>query len=202
MDPGQIYEVEVDLWSTSYVWNTGHRIRVAVSSSNYPRFLANPNTKDGIYQNTDYNVAENTVYIDSDNPSCIILPRYNDNYAPDKPIITGPATGLPGVNYTFKFQTIDPEGEDVYYKVDWADGANTDWIGPYSSGEEISLDHYWTTRKVYSIKAKAKDINNDESGWSYHNINVPKEKMIGNTILFRILELFPKLLSILQQILL
>jgi hypothetical protein len=74
MTPGEIYEVEVDLWSTSYVWNKGHRIRVAVSSSNYPRFLANPNTADGIYKNTTYNVAHNTLYLDKEHPSCIILP--------------------------------------------------------------------------------------------------------------------------------
>jgi hypothetical protein len=36
--------VEIDLWNTSYVFNKGHSIRVAVSSSNYPRFKANPNT--------------------------------------------------------------------------------------------------------------------------------------------------------------
>ncbi|UCD14184.1 MAG: CocE/NonD family hydrolase, partial [Thermoplasmatales archaeon] len=56
MEQGEIYEVEVDLWSTSYVWNTGHKIRVAISSSNYPRFLNNPNTADGIYANTTYNI--------------------------------------------------------------------------------------------------------------------------------------------------
>ncbi|UCD13709.1 MAG: CocE/NonD family hydrolase, partial [Thermoplasmatales archaeon] len=56
MGLGEIYEVEVDLWSTSYVWNNGHKIRVAISSSNYPRFLNNPNTADGIYANTTYNI--------------------------------------------------------------------------------------------------------------------------------------------------
>jgi len=75
MESGEIYEVEVDLWSTSYIWNTGHKIRVAISSSNYPRFLNNPNTDDPMAQNTTYNVAQNTIYLDSDHPSCIILPQ-------------------------------------------------------------------------------------------------------------------------------
>jgi predicted acyl esterase len=201
MNPGQVYEVEVDLWSTSYVWNTGHKIRVAVSSSNYPRFLANPNTKDGMNQNTGYNVAENTLYLDSTYPSCIILPRFNDNNAPAKPTITGPKSGVPGANYNFTFKSIDPESEDIYYKVDWADGTNTGWLGPYSSGEEITLEHSWSTTKVYSIKAKAKDVNNDESEWSYHNINIPKNKMIGNLILLRLLERFPNAFPILRYIL-
>jgi len=87
MEPGQIYEVEVDLWSTSYIWNKGHRIRVAVSSSNYPRFLNNPNTEDSVYENSTYNIAENTVYLGPDTPSCIILPQISygeklvDNYS-------------------------------------------------------------------------------------------------------------------------
>jgi hypothetical protein len=75
MESGEIYEVEVDLWSTSYIWNTGHRIRVAISSSNYPRYLNNPNTDDPIAHNTTYAVANNTLYIDSDHPSRIILPE-------------------------------------------------------------------------------------------------------------------------------
>ena len=79
MDDGEIYEVEVDLWSTSYIWNTGHRIRVAISSSNYPRFLNNPNTEDSILSNSTYNIAENTLFFDSNHPSCLILPEINQN---------------------------------------------------------------------------------------------------------------------------
>jgi predicted acyl esterase len=75
MTPGTIYPVEVDLWSTSYVWNTGHQIRVAISSSNYPRCLNNPNTADGIHKNTTYSIAQNTVYVDSVQASCLLLPE-------------------------------------------------------------------------------------------------------------------------------
>ena len=77
MESGEVYEVEVDLWSTSYIWNTGHKIRVSVSSSNYPRFLNNPNTADAIYKNSTYNIAENTIYLGSDTSSCILLPQIN-----------------------------------------------------------------------------------------------------------------------------
>ena len=79
MEPGTVYQVEVDLWSTSYIWNTGHQIRVDVSSSNYPRCLNNPNTADGIYKNTTYNLALNTVYLDSARPSCLLLPEIPQN---------------------------------------------------------------------------------------------------------------------------
>ena len=78
MEPGEIYRVEVDLWSTSYIWNKGHRIRVDISSSNYPRFLANPNTGEPIGRNTTYKVAYNAIYLDTMHPSCIVLPWVND----------------------------------------------------------------------------------------------------------------------------
>ena len=201
MEEGQVYEVKVDLWSTSYIWDTGHKIRVAISSSNFPRFLANPNTKDAMNQNTDTNIAENTLYLDSSHPSCIILPRYNDNYAPLKPIITGPTRGLPGEKYSFSFNSTDPEGEDVYLYVDWGDGTNSDWIGPYSSGEEVSLEHTWSTTKIYTIKAKARDVNGDECEFSNHNINIPRSRKICSPIIFRLLERFPNIFPIIRHLL-
>jgi putative CocE/NonD family hydrolase len=79
IQPGEIYEIEVDMWSTSYIWNTDHRIRVSISSSNYPRFLNNPNTDDPVTKNTTYNIANNTLYLDSDYPSCIILPQIDQH---------------------------------------------------------------------------------------------------------------------------
>ena len=201
MEPGEIYEIEVDLWSTSYIWNKGHKIRVAVSSSNSPRYLANPNTKDGINQNTGYNIAENTLYLNTSYPSCIILPRYNENYAPIKPTIAGPTMGEPGIQYTFTFNSADPNGEDVYYYIDWGDGENTGWLGPYSSGQKISQNHTWNVKQRITIKAKAKDVNNDESEWSYHTISLPKPKITIKSIIMQLLERFPIISKILKLLL-
>lgn len=75
MNPGTVYQVEVDLWSTSYIWNAGHQIRIAISSSNYPRCLNNPNTADGIHKNTTSAIADNTVYVDSVRSSYLLLPE-------------------------------------------------------------------------------------------------------------------------------
>lgn len=80
MEPGEIYEVEIDLWSTSYLFNKGHQIRVSVSSSNSPRFLPNPNTKDGWMKNDTYVVAENSIFIGKNHPSQIILPLVTLSY--------------------------------------------------------------------------------------------------------------------------
>jgi hypothetical protein len=76
MQPGQIYEITVDLWSTSLVFNRGHRIRVAVSSSNYPRFQANLNTGGPVHEEGDGRIATNTVHLSREHPSHIELPVY------------------------------------------------------------------------------------------------------------------------------
>jgi predicted acyl esterase len=200
MTPSQIYEIDVDLWSTSYIWDTGHRIRVAVSSSNYPRYLANPNTMDGIYQNTGTLTAQNTVYFDTAHPSCIYLPRYTGNYAPVKPTITGPTRGTPGTSYTFTFNTTDREHEEYSLYVDWGDGTNSGWLGPYSSGQQQSLNHTWSTKKIFPIKAKAKDVNGAESEWTTHNINIPVFQGILTSFLQRLFERFPRLQLLVQKI--
>jgi hypothetical protein len=72
--PGQIYEYKIDLWSTSNVFLKGHRIRVEVSSSNFPRFDRNLNT--GKEASTDATMvkATNTVYHDAAHPSALVLP--------------------------------------------------------------------------------------------------------------------------------
>jgi len=76
MEPGKVYEAEVTLWNTSFVWNKGHKIRVAISSSNYPRFSANPNTGVGLIKEEHVAPisAQNTVYFGAGQASRITLP--------------------------------------------------------------------------------------------------------------------------------
>ncbi len=72
-----VYEAWVDLWSTAYVFNAGHTLRVSVSSSNYPRFDVNPNTGaaiDPVTEATPKVCANNTVIFNSTYPSALILP--------------------------------------------------------------------------------------------------------------------------------
>lgn len=68
----EVYELTVDLWSTSLVFNKGHRIRVAVSSSNAPRFESNPNS--GVKGKP--RVATNTLYLSKGTSPYIMLPIY------------------------------------------------------------------------------------------------------------------------------
>lgn len=74
MTPGEMVEIEVDLWSTAIVFNTGHKIRIAVSSSNYPRFDPNPNTGHAFRANSQQHIAKNTIHLDRYHSSTLILP--------------------------------------------------------------------------------------------------------------------------------
>ena len=72
-----VYEAWVDLWSTSYVFNAGHTMRISVSSSNYPRFDVNPNTGAEIRPvnaSTPTVCAYNTLVMSPTNASAILLP--------------------------------------------------------------------------------------------------------------------------------
>jgi predicted acyl esterase len=74
LTPGEVCEARVDLWSTSLVVAKGHRLRVAVSSSNSPRFDANPNTGKNSWEETSPRVARNTVFLARGRSSYIELP--------------------------------------------------------------------------------------------------------------------------------
>jgi len=74
MEPGKIYEFKIDLWPTSLVFSPGHRIRVAISSSNSPRFEPNPNTGKPSGTDDETQIGTNTIYMDAEHPSHILLP--------------------------------------------------------------------------------------------------------------------------------
>jgi predicted acyl esterase len=78
LEPGKITEIPVDLWSTSLVFNKGHRIRIAISSSNSPRFDPNPNTGHAFRADQEQRVANNTLYFSEKYPTQIVLPVYQE----------------------------------------------------------------------------------------------------------------------------
>ena len=74
MKPGEVVKIRLDLWSTSLVFNKGHKIAVHVTSSNDPRFDPNPNTGKRLRQDDETRVAVNRVHHDAAHPSRILLP--------------------------------------------------------------------------------------------------------------------------------
>jgi uncharacterized protein len=74
VEPGKIYPYEIDLWATSNVFKAGHRIRLYISSSNFPRFNRNLNTGEPIAGSTRMVKASQKIYHDAQHPSAIVLP--------------------------------------------------------------------------------------------------------------------------------
>lgn len=76
MKPGRIYEVRVNLVATSNLFRAGHRMRIEVSSSNFPKFDRNTNTGGTISTEADHDMvrAVNRVFHDHERPSRLVLP--------------------------------------------------------------------------------------------------------------------------------
>jgi uncharacterized protein len=74
IEPGKVYKYTIDLWATSNVFKAGHRIRIYISSSNFPRFNRNLNTGEATMRATRVMKAQQTIYHDGEHPSAIVLP--------------------------------------------------------------------------------------------------------------------------------
>jgi putative CocE/NonD family hydrolase len=74
LTPGRPYEFTIEMYPTSLLFGRGHRIRLDVSSSNFPRFDVNPNTGEPLNYNAQWRVARNTIYMEAQHPSRITLP--------------------------------------------------------------------------------------------------------------------------------
>ena len=87
------------------------------------------------------------------------------NNPPQNSAISGPSTGDVGVSYTYTACTIDPEGDNVRYWLDWGDGSVTT-TGWCPSGTEVLRSHSWSSDGGYVVRVKAQDIYGAWSGWS------------------------------------
>ena len=72
--PGQPYDYRIQIWPTSYQFRRGDRIRVEISSSDYPQFAPNPNTGEPFGQDTTTRPATQTILHDAAHPSKVTLP--------------------------------------------------------------------------------------------------------------------------------
>jgi C1A family cysteine protease len=131
------------------------------------------------------------------------------NYSPLKPEKpNGASSGKPGIEYTYSTSCIDPDGNRLYYWFDWGDGNNSDWIGPYESGETIIANYTWESEGTYHVKVKtievlSTDIDRGiESEWSDPlPISMPKNKPYINTPFLQFLENHPRMFPLLRHML-
>jgi hypothetical protein len=97
----------------------------------------------------------------------------SNNNTPNTPTLTGPRLGILNKKYNFTVSITDPDNEQVWYWIDWGDGTNTSWKGPFVSGTSITESHIWKTKEKFTIKAKARDIHNAESDWVTLSVIMP-----------------------------
>ena len=106
-------------------------------------------------------------------------------------------------NYNYTLISIDPTDDNVFYYIEWGDGEIEEWIGPYSAGELITVNHSWSEDGYYSIRAKAKDDQGEESVWSDPLlVKMPYSDTKPVSLFFELFfQHFPNVTPLLQQIL-
>jgi len=114
------------------------------------------------------------------NPSYCEIVFYgplDSNSPPSTPTINGPNYGKVGVEYTYCLtKQADPDGDSLYCLFDWGDGSDSGWLGPFESGEEICVNHTWSSWGYHEIKAKLCDEHGAVSCWGKLNVIMPKNK--------------------------
>ena len=154
---------------------------------------------DGIYNVT---VKSKDVHDAESNWSEPLTIEIYENSPPLKPTITGEQKLKMNTEYKFDFTTTDPNNNNIFYYIDWGDGTNSGWMGPYASGYVLNLKHTWTTKDKFTIQCKAKDIHDAESDWATFSVTTPYSYNIPFMQLWmKIFEQFPNAFPILQYLL-
>lgn len=126
---------------------------------------------------------------------------YGASREPEPPTIDGPTNGKIKTMHNYTFSAADPQEDLLFYYIDWDDGTNSGWLGPYESGEPVVISHSWSKKGTYTIKAKAKDIYDFESDWGTLAVTMPTSYTIQpHGLLERIFERFPNAFPLLRHL--
>ena len=112
------------------------------------------------------------------------------NNGPDTPSIEGSSSGEVWKEHDYKIYSVDPDGNELLYYIDWGEGKIEEWIGPFASGEEIIVSHTWFSLGNYNVKVKVKDPFNYESDWGTLKVTMPRNRLLSFTFLHYIQDLF------------
>jgi len=108
------------------------------------------------------------------------------NEPPESPEITGPSQGKNGVEHTFEITATDPDGNDLYYYINWGDESEEELVGPYASGRTASVTHAWVEKGSYMIQVKSRDIYDETSDWVTIEVSIAKSRPKSMTPLLRL----------------
>jgi len=107
------------------------------------------------------------------------------NNPPSIPTINGETNGETETLYDYTVKSIDPEGDQISYCIDWGDGKPELCNGPFDSGIEQTYSHSWVQEDTYTIRIKARDINGAESDWGTLEVKMPVNNIILKSIISR-----------------
>jgi len=130
---------------------------------------------------------EHLLYLDDDGDGDIDRYIYpNSTFSPpEKPIIQTEAFfGKIAFEYNLLLSTIDPQDEEIFYQMNWGDGNTSDWIGPYTSGETVTVPHAWMEKGKFLVKVRALDSTCRVSEWSEPiTVDIVDTSMLKKTLL-------------------
>ena len=101
------------------------------------------------------------------------------------------------MEYNYTFSSNYPNGDDVYYYIEWGDNQLMELIGPYNSGEVIIIPHTWDEEGDYTIRARGIDTDNLWGPWGTLEVTMP----VNQPVQYPLLELFRQRFPLLYQIL-
>lgn len=95
------------------------------------------------------------------------------NEAPLPPVITGSASGIPNVTYDFSVEGTDPDGDGVFYEVDWTGDEVANYVSTeVSSGNAITISRNWSSLGPKTFYARTVDEYGVRSAWAAHTITI------------------------------
>ena len=112
----------------------------------------------------------------------------DSNEPPETPSITGTTNGNAGEECPYYFVAHDPDNNPVSFYIEWGDETSTGWTREYASDEQARVKHTYNARGEYTIKAKTRDTQGEESDWATLIVSMPRNKMVSyNSLLLRFL---------------
>ena len=135
------------------------------------------------------------------------------NHAPNAPELIPEKSSFEDEVYKCTFKCVDPDGDAVYYKIDWGkkesntvdliedDTPELPWFGPYESGEEVCMRHKWKERGKYTVTITAKDTGGLMSPDAELIVSYSRVKALNGFNIINLFERLANLFPILKQIL-
>jgi PKD repeat protein len=129
-----------------------------------------------------------------------------ENHPPKTPRLLGRRIGENDTAYRYTFWATDPDGDDVEYYLNWGDdywfGGAVGWIGPFKSGEKVTLEKTFKEKGNYTVRVKAKDRYGAKSDWITLSVKMPTSYDIPMLRFFdKLFERFPHIFPILRHLL-